>query len=94
MGHLTKDCREKKSRDSSGGSGGGLTMMHVEDGESPVEEDPEQLNSEVNSEVGSEEKNSEVHLEAQPEQSFALQDWINSEIQSPRIETQSHMNDV
>ena len=41
FGHLTKDCPEKKSKDSSGGSSGGFTMMCVEGGQSLVEEDPE-----------------------------------------------------
>ena len=56
MGHLTKDCPEKKNKHSSGGSGGGFAMMCVKGGESPVEENPvttvkedkEQPNSEVN----------------------------------------------
>ena len=42
MGHLAKDCPEKKSKDS-----GGFAMMCVEGGELPVEEDQEQLNLEV-----------------------------------------------
>ena len=41
MGHLTKDCPEKKSRDSNGGSGGTFIMMCIEGGQSLVEEDPE-----------------------------------------------------
>ena len=69
-------------------------MMCVEGSKSPVEEDPEQLNLEVNSEAGSEEKNLEVHLEAQPEQSLLLQEWMNSETQSPMTKNQSHMNQV
>ena len=91
MGHLTKDCPEKKTKDSSGGSGGGFVIMCVEGG---VEEDTEQLNLEATSEAGLEEKNSEVHPEAKLEQSFSLQDWINSEIQSPLTENQSYMNAV
>ena len=51
MGHLTKDCPEKKSKDSNGGSGGGFVVMCVEGGESPVEEDPEQSNLESNFEA-------------------------------------------
>ena len=94
MGHLAKDYTEKKSKDSSGGSGEGLTLMCVEGCESPVEEGLEQPNSEVNLEDGLEEKNLEVHPKAQPEQSLLLQDWINSEIQLPTTENQSCTNEV
>ena len=73
-------------------------MMCAEGGESPVEEDQEttvegdkeQPNLEVNSEAGSEEKDSEQHTE----QRLLLQDWMNSEIQSPMTENQSCMNQV
>ena len=84
------DCPEKKSKDSSGGSSGGFAMMCVEGGKSPVEEDLEQPNLEVNSEARSEEKNLEAHLE----QRFLLQDWKNSEIQSPMTENLLCMNEV
>ena len=81
MGDLLKDCPEKFSRDSSGGSSGGFTTMCVEGGQSPVEEDPEttveedkeELNLDMTLEAGSEEKDSEQHLE----QGLLLQDWIN-----------------
>ena len=79
LGYLTKDCPEKKSKDSSGGSSGGFAMMCVEGGKSPVEEDPEQPNSEVNLEAGSEEQNLELHPEQNSEQSLLLQDWMNRE---------------
>ena len=69
-------------------------MMCVEGGESPVEEDPEQLNLEVKLEAGSEEEILEVYPEAQLEQSLLLQDWINTEIQLPMTENQSCMNEV
>ena len=71
MGHLVKDCpQEKKSKDSSGGSGAGFPMMCVEVGESPVEGEQEQPNLEVTK-----------NLEPQPEQRLSLQDWINSKTQ-------------
>ena len=89
MGHLAKDCPEKKSKDSSG-----FAMMCVEGGELPVEEDQEQLNLEVHSEAGLEEKNSEVHLEAQPEQSLLHPDCMDSVIQSPMTENHSCTNEV
>ena len=70
-------------------------MMCFEINESPVEEDLEQISAhcteQPNSEVGLEEKNSEVHPEAQLEQSLSLQDWINSKIQSCMTDDQSHM---
>ena len=62
----------------------------------------EQLNLEVHSEVGhleeknlevhlevvhSEVKNSDVHLEAQPEQSFSLQDLLNSKASHMQLNT-------
>ena len=94
MGHLIKDCPEKKSKDSSGGSGGAFAIMCVEGGESTVEEDKEQPNSEVNVEAGLEEKDSEQHSEQHPEQSLLLQDWINNEIQSTMTENQLCMNQV
>ena len=50
----------------------------------------EQLNLEVNLE---ETNNSEVHLEAQLEQSLSLQDWLNSETQSP-VTHQWHMTEI
>ena len=62
------------------------------------EEDSHQLSAhhteQLNSEVGFEEKHSEVHLEAQPEQSLLLQDWINNKIQPCMTEYQSHTNEV
>ena len=54
-------------------------MMCVEVGESPVEGEMDQPNLEVNLEVTK-------NLEAQPEQSLSLQDWIISETQSPMTE--------
>ena len=69
MGHFAKDCpEEKKSKDSSGGSSGGFTMMCVEVSDLPVEGESQQttahhtkqLNSDVNSEVT---KNPEAQLE-------------------------------
>ena len=58
MWHLTKDCPEKQIKGFQWGSSGGFTMMFVIGGKSPVEEDPEQQNSEVKSEAGAEEQNS------------------------------------
>ena len=51
-------------------------------------------NSEVHLEVHSEGKNSEVHSEAQPEQSLSLQDCLNRECQSHTTEYQLHTNEV
>ena len=74
-------------------------MMCLEVCDSPVEGESEQnaahhteqLNLEINSEVT---KDSEEHLEAQPEQSLSLRDWLNSENQLHMNEDQSHMNEV
>ena len=81
MGHLTKDCTEKKSKDSSGGSGGGFAMMCIEGVQSLVEEDPKSISDEdkeqKNLEVNLEEKDSEQHSE----QILLLQDWINYDVQ-------------
>ena len=62
-------------------------MMCFKINESQVEGDSEQSsahhteekNSEVQSEVGHSEEHLEVDLEAQPEQSLSLQDWLNRE---------------
>ena len=43
MGHFAKDSSEKKSRESSGGSGGGFAMMYLEDVQFLVEEDPKSI---------------------------------------------------
>ena len=50
MGHLARDCPEKKVKNSSGGSGGGFAMMCIE------ESNLQQLNLEVNSEAEAEEE--------------------------------------
>ena len=102
FGHLTKDCPEKKSKDSSVGSGGGFAMMCIDGGQSLVEEDPEltveedkeQPNLELNLEAGSEEMDSEQHSEQHPEQTLLLQDWMNTETQLPMTENKSCMNQV
>ena len=69
------------------GTSGGFEMMCVEVGESLVKGESDQPNLEVNSEVTKNPK-------AQPEQGLPLQDWINSEIQSPMTENQLCMNEV
>ena len=69
------------------GTSGCFEMMCVEVGESLVEGESDQPNLEVNSEVTKNPK-------AQPEQGLSLQDWINSEIQSPMTENQLFMNEV
>ena len=94
MGHTAKDCPENKSRDSSGGSGGGFAMMCIEGVQSLVEENPKSISDEdkaqPNSEVNLEEKDSEQHLE----QGLSLQEWINYEVQSTMTEEQSCMSKV
>ena len=73
-------------------------MMCLEINESPVKEDSQRVSAhhteQLNSEVGFEENHSEVHLEAQPEQSLLLQVWIKSKIQPCITEDQPHTNEV
>ena len=94
MGHIAEDCPEKKSRESSGGSSGGLAMMCLEDVQSLVEEDPKPISDEdqaqLNSEVNSEENDSEQRSE----QILILQDWINYAVQLTMTEEQSCTNQV
>ena len=46
MGHFANECPEKKSRDSSVGSGGGFAMMCIEGVHTLVEEDPKAISDE------------------------------------------------
>ena len=48
MGHIARDCTEKKVKDSSRGSSGGFTMTCIE------VSNPQELNSEENSELWAE----------------------------------------
>ena len=50
MGHIARDCPEKKVKDSSGGSSGGFAMMCIE------VSNPQELSFEENSEMWAEEE--------------------------------------
>ena len=55
MGLNTSECPEKMSKDSSGGSSGGFTMICFKINESSVEGDSEQISAHHTEQLNSEE---------------------------------------